>query len=415
MAKKTIKKSWLFIPMLIAALATNCQNEEGDEKSTSTNTQTLSDTCTTKITGSANNGVELCKISGSIGHIKIKNLKTGNRNHSSASLALGFDAFPGSNPSSLTNDQMRVQWYAGGNPAPSPQAGVYFGGTSGDSSGGLSNTGFTSASQTVCMDIIQGKNPQFVYWVHGVNSADCDNAASLTLSNAVAIKMKWASGAAKKVAEKKNWYYHASSISNEPEITLSKKPALKGCNTEVTASADNANQALCALSSDKGKHYRVELVDGSGLGATTSRYFYLGLGFDAGLTTAPADASGDGRVVLVGGVNHMGANSTWLDFSGQSMAAAAISTAAYKAGAVTICMDISNHSPPKINLWVDGVSSADCYDKSTLTSANAAYQKSDWTSSVKYKDGTDYIRISGSAAPRLSIGNVQSLETTFSN
>ncbi|MBV6492238.1 MAG: hypothetical protein LDLANPLL_00231 [Turneriella sp.] len=391
----------------MALFALGCA-QGGEVASTSSSVASLPATCSQTISGGASSGVELCKISGAIGHAKITGLKTNSGDHSSVSLALGFDSFPGSNPASIASNQMRIQWYGGGTPAPAAQANMYYGGTSGSNMGTISNTGYTAGAQSVCFDIVGGAQPQFIYWVTGVNSADCSDDSTLTLNRAVAVKFNWGTADASIAANKKNYYYASASIASTPTIELKTTP-VSGCSSMVTSAAENANQALCSVSSTNGKHFRIENIDGTALGTATSKYFYLASGFEANRTTGfnGATTTDDGRFVLTGGKNHASANWTYLDFSGESTSGAPLTTVDYQASTTTLCADVA---PPRTTLWAHNVSGADCNDRSTLTTGNAILHKTTgtnpWTSAAALASGTDYIRISGSTAPRIGVTRV---------
>jgi len=211
-------------------------------------------------------------------------------------------------------------------------------------------------------------------------------------------------------------------VTVSPDATTAASGIEGSCETTVDATAALTNQALCTPTSGTGKHFRVESVDGTaatmGNSTTTSRYYQIGIGYEAGKTSSftSSTTAGDGKFYIAGG-RHIPIASdviTWFDFGGQSTQNETnVKYANYFSAAQTICFDISASAPPKITIWVDGTNGANCKVRLTLTAANAVVTKSDWTSTAAANfTGSNYIRITGSAAPRLSITKVVVFPTT---
>jgi hypothetical protein len=231
------------------------------------------------------------------------------------------------------------------------------------------------------------------------------------------------------------------SKSNDEEILLGlvvldqqRKAAIeaaKQCETEFDDSktyawnaTDKTPLELCRPVAGPGRHFRIENI------GTTSNNAYLNLlvgypkdpenfPFVSGMGgPSPTTNLNDGRYRIFVGKSQS-CNFSFLSpqFSGQNSGLTTVhqlfTTAALPTpnffgsscpggaaidsgiwGPSTICLDIpkgENGSSPTLRVWATGKNGADCANLKSLTKDNTIYTKSDFTSLVEVKDGTNYI------------------------
>src|SRR5690606_30381634 len=113
--------------------------------------------------------------------------------------------------------------------------------------------------------------------------------------------------------------------------------------------------------------YRIEGLDAST--SATSRYFYLTLGFDAGLAgtdSSPATTAGDGRFIFTAGRSHLNTGWAWFRFSGEQtpsngeLSGGASPLTGHVTSAATVCLDVTSATPPRVTAWATGQNGADC-------------------------------------------------------
>ena len=206
--KKTKIKTLMIAGMVISILSA-CQNQE--------EVATEIAACTSNAPSDTSAGLELCKLTGAVKHVKITGIRTSG-NHGSAHIVVGYDNWPGSGQNITTGaGQARILWYNGASPAPPASLTVEIN----EVSKTIPNTGFTTQDQTICFDILSG--PALRYWVNGVNSVDCANASTLTVGNAVATVTDFTGASADLASNGKIWFYKSASITGTPSIELSNR------------------------------------------------------------------------------------------------------------------------------------------------------------------------------------------------
>lgn len=185
------------------------------------------------------------------------------------------------------------------------------------------------------------------------------------------------------------------------------------CITTVGTEAENANQTVCRPTAGMGRFYCLENVDASDASLGSSRYVYLGIGFAAGVTAAPAGTAGGNSFTVLMGKDETASNRLIATFNDNintapfpTTAGDADALADLLGGAKTFCFDLSSSSPPRYTLWVTGKNGANCASRSTLTSATKVYEKSDWGTAAAVTDNTVYVRRSGASGTRVGISRV---------
>lgn len=185
------------------------------------------------------------------------------------------------------------------------------------------------------------------------------------------------------------------------------------CETTITSAADNANLEVCTPAAGRGHHFRVEDIDMSDPTLGSSRFLYLGIGYDAGRTATPGGTTGENRFTLIFGKSNTGTNQISAGFDQNVQGAGTVfpdpsdTLADFLSGPKTVCFDLTTSAPVGYTLWVTGKNGADCKKTNTLTTASAVYsKKSDWPSNAAAVDGTTYTRKSGSSGTRVSASKI---------
>ncbi len=197
--------------------------------------------------------------------------------------------------------------------------------------------------------------------------------------------------------------------------------AAKKCETSFT-SGSAAHQQVCTPPAGVGRHFRLE---GLKLNKTENANgaFYFLMGQDSsviGTTNTPSSTArtGNGKFSLyhyVGsftgsapyGVPYAyftdGVNASYLTTSGASTGIALYN--GFVDTEATICFDVNAATPPRVTVWVTGVNGANCNTTSTLTSTNAVWTKSDWTSSFAISE-TGVVAVKASSATGVYLSKI---------
>lgn len=210
----TLASSSRALAALTLVIAAACNDSTGPEGAAE---------CTTSITESAT-FVELCALPAPVRHVRVENL-TAARTHASAQVVFGFDAAPTATSGALGEGQLRVLFYGGGMPAPTPQLQATF---ETEDVTLESNAAFINAGATVCFDLHDGSAtsaPAVVVWVSGQNGADCDDRSTLTVASAYASQVDW-TGATGAIASSSKVYFRQTAVGTGLAVTLSDDAAL---------------------------------------------------------------------------------------------------------------------------------------------------------------------------------------------
>lgn len=311
--------------------------------------------------------VAICPLERPTRHVRIAGLLA-TRTHASTQLFLGLSG-PAGGQSALAAGQFKLQLYGGGQPQPPPDLSAYFGP---DSVGFEGSHSFINTASTICLDVHPGSattRAVVVMWLDGENDADCDDISTLTFENRYAHAWAPSNGA----LNDDGVYFYQSGGSQTPVVTLGDTPALEyedvpppDCTvSDITASPTSRYVALCELDAPV-RHVRIEGLMTEAMHGTVS--FLSGYPAPANAGAAPA-APGAGQLraqFYIGGPR--------LDVGFNSVSSQAAGDYAFLASASTVCFDLhdgSETTAPYFVLWRDGVSGADCEDRSTLTAETA--------------------------------------------
>ncbi len=333
-------------------------------------------TCSTAVT-TGDTFVEMCELTESVRHVRIENLRAP-ATHASAQIVLGATTAPTASSGAVPAGQFRVLFYGGGAPAPAPLVQASFGAVDAAFD---ANAAFINGGATVCFDIHNGgatSAPSFILWIDGQKGANCSAPATLTVNSAYAARSNW-NGANGAISNITSAYFRQSAAGGtEPKVTLSATPVLTAeaiaASTEcVTTWQSNSDwQQLCTPAVGTPKHVRLENVQAS----ANNSYFYAVFGQDASPTGNPA--AGEGKMIFTGGRSNSGASWTWLRFGTGSTTQFNFTNASgalYTESASTVCFDLASGASGNAALvfWASGANSANCDDRSTLTSSRALY------------------------------------------
>lgn len=335
-------------------------------------------TCTSSITATAGEYVELCDPDAPVRHVRIAGVQAP-ATHASAQLFLGFDAPPTAAQGDLEADQFKIMLYGGGAPQPPPVVQAVFGDVALTLEG---DTAFVNQTSTICFDITDGgatSAPGFVLWVDGQRGASCADPATLTLASAFASRALWRGklGALDKAA--KLYFRQSPGVTATPTITLLDQPVLaeSAIRTAATCSSTHPGTpdwfAFCATPAGEPRHVRIQGVHQT----ANNSYWYAVLGEVAAPAGNPV--AGDGKLIITGGRSSGGASWTYFRFNnGSTLPAFEYQNdagALYVAAPTDVCFDVGTTAMghARVLFWATGAGGASCADTRTLTAANALY------------------------------------------
>ncbi|MCX7632963.1 MAG: hypothetical protein N2Z22_06505 [Turneriella sp.] len=266
---------------------------------------------------------------------------------------------------------------------------------------------------TVCFEISDTVPPQITFWATGYKtdgspdmtgvvtdaSVDCANPATLNRNNAVYRKVDWNNIAALTTGSAyiKSSGTDTTNLAKATKVFVSSNSVLGATETCSTTPASGTTQ-VCSPSGAQARHFRIEGVQTSA--PHTSVTLYAGYAAQPSGGNAPT-SNGQARFIFYHGNNPSPPPQTTVNYSNQD--GGTISFIGFTSAPVEVCMDITDATPPRITLWATGTNSANCKNRTTLTAANAIFNKNDWTGSFALNNAAAWIyRGSGANATKVT-------------
>ncbi|PJZ69332.1 hypothetical protein CH373_13700 [Leptospira perolatii] len=170
-------------------------------------------------------------------------------------------------------------------------------------------------------------------------------------------------------------------------------------------------QPLCQPQAGTGKHYRLE-----GIRTTASHftvYFYLGLASGLTGTTAPTPTQGEFRFTLYHGCPSGCGPSpippqSYANYGDNNNVNTTTTFDSFASIPSTVCVDVSENTPPRVTIWATGINGADCLQRSTLKASTSILDKSDWPNANPLNTRNAYVK-RGSAGGTLVKAVVSSI------
>ena len=351
---------------------------------------------------------ELCSLEeGVVGHFRIDRFRTAGM-HASTQLLFGFPEPPTSTTVELQSDQFRLMIYGLTPDSFYPSLGAREGDIQESTGFDVEGVDFTQ-EQTLCADIFAGggnASSSILFWLDGVNGADCSEPATLHLRSIVGEFYGEHGDEARQLnLEGGAYFYQAASVDSAAVITLFDAPK-SGCETLWETTTDW--QSLCETRSQfGGGHYRVESAQ-TGEGGT-NQYLSLIIGEESSLPEGNPSAAEDTQtLILYGGASNTGDSVNWISFNGQNTGFQAQRESFqtdngepfFTQRAMTFCADIwqdqKDEGPEvRVRMWATGANGANCKVPSTLTVDAVLYDRT-FPGELR-ENGHDFIKTNNEA------------------